>query len=70
MWRAILRREAPAEPNIEHHIAYSDYGEMRASDMWSPILVGYIGGTLQHLAASLYIKSYDYGNIVLCCEIL
>ena len=28
------------------------------------------GGTLQHLAASLYIKLYDYGNIVLCCEIL
>ena len=28
------------------------------------------GGTLQHLVASLYIKLYDYGNIVLCCEIL
>ena len=28
------------------------------------------GGVQQHLAVPLYIKSYDYGNVVLCCEIL
>ena len=27
------------------------------------------GGTLQPLVNPLYIRLYDYGNIVLCCEI-